>query len=41
MITLKRYTAKRISNGETFTLLYLKVANQEAIIDEFKMVVKQ
>jgi hypothetical protein len=40
MITLKRYIAKRISTGETFTLLYLKVANQETI-DEFKKVMKQ
>lgn len=41
MITLKRYIAKRISTGETFTLLYLKVANQEATIDESKKVMKQ
>ena len=41
MITLKRYTAKRISNGETFTLLYLKVVNQETTAQDFKQVIKQ
>jgi hypothetical protein len=36
MITLKRYNAVRISTGETVTLLYLKVAQQEATAQEFK-----